>query len=64
MDAVLRPFGVGPADIARLDEPVPLSLLYDIWQSAVDVSGESGLGIRMASGVRPETYELFGSILS
>lgn len=64
IDRVLRPFGLSGADMASFDEPVRLSTLYDLWQSAVEVTGESGLGVRLASRARPETYELFGCILS
>jgi AraC-like DNA-binding protein len=63
-DEVLRPFGLTTARLAELEDPVPLSFLHDVWQSAAEVSGEPGLGVRIASSVRPETYELFGSIVS
>jgi AraC-like DNA-binding protein len=63
-DAALEPFSLTSADIVDLDEAVPLSFLHDLWQSAIDTSGECGLGVRLSESVRPEIYELFGYVLT
>lgn len=62
-DAVLAPFGLTTPDVTDVEEPVQLPVVYDLWESALKVSGESGLGVRLAMRTGPEAYGVFGGIL-
>jgi AraC-like DNA-binding protein len=46
------------------DQMIPLSRLQALLEAAVRSSGESGIGLRLAEQVRPETYEVFGCLLA
>src|SRR5688500_6159222 len=71
--AGLRAIGIDarPA-LERIDLPlqrlldgvaeVLLFKLRDFWQAAVESTGESALGLRLAELVRPELYEVFGCL--
>ena len=73
--AGLRAIGIDarPA-LERIDLPlqrlrdevieVPLFKIRDFWQAAVESTGESALGLRLAEQVRPEIYEVFGCLIA
>jgi AraC-like DNA-binding protein len=43
---------------------VPLFKIRDFWQAAVESTGQSALGLRLAELVRPENYEVFGCLIA
>jgi AraC-like DNA-binding protein len=43
---------------------VPLIKIRDFWEAAVETTGQSALGLRLAEQVRPEIYEVFGCLIA
>ena len=61
---VLERIELKTEDLHDFDQKIPLSRLQALLEAAVRHSGESGIGLRLAELVRPETYEVFGSLIA
>src|SRR5688500_16866040 len=59
--AVLKRCGPGVLDPAL--GPAPRAPTYALWEAAVAVTGESGLGLRLAERARAEDYGLMGKLV-
>jgi AraC-like DNA-binding protein len=61
--AVLAAAGMTLNSTALEDQSVSLRVLYDLWEGAETTCG-AGIGVRVGQNVQPETYEVFGHVLS
>ncbi len=56
--------GLTPERLDALDEDIPRILVRSFWDAMVKTTGQSGMGLRLAEQVRPESYELFGNLIA
>ena len=60
----LSRIGLAPEQLAELGDVIPLHWLHDFWDTIVESTGASGLGLQIAEHVRPEAYEVFGCLIA
>ena len=60
---VLRHCGLDEAALERLPDRVPYVLIRQMYLAAQEVSGQHGIGLRVAEQVRPETWEMLGYVI-
>jgi AraC-like DNA-binding protein len=53
-----------PGDLEKLAHEIPVRTVTDFWEATVRMTGQSGLGLRLAQYVRPESYEVFGCLIA
>ena len=60
---VLRRCGLDEAALERLPDRVPYALMRQLYVATQEVSGQTGIGLRLAEQVRPETWEMLGYVI-
>jgi AraC-like DNA-binding protein len=54
----------GRTKVKPPNERITLDEMYELWEAALDVTGESGLGVRLGQYLRPSNYGLYGQLMS
>jgi AraC-like DNA-binding protein len=60
----LDQIGLSPERLDALEEDIPRVLIRAFWDAMLRTTGESGMGLRLAEQVRPESYAIFGNLIA